>query len=54
MYQLYITEGFVTRLSDGATIPMADGNVDYEEFKRWQAEGNVPDPADPVPVIGAE
>ncbi|VVE30009.1 hypothetical protein PEP31012_03620 [Pandoraea eparura] len=48
MYQLYVTDGFVTRLSDGATIPFADGNVDYEEFKRWLAAGNTPLPADKV------
>lgn len=30
-------------------IPMVDGNRDYEEFKQWLSEGNIPDPMD-VPV----
>ncbi|VVE46496.1 hypothetical protein [Pandoraea terrigena] len=45
MYRLYITEGFVTRISDGATIPMADGNIDYEAYKRWISQGNIPQEA---------
>ena len=36
----------VIRLADGASIPFADGNMDYEEYKLWLAEGNVPTPAD--------
>ena len=34
----------VKRLSDGAFIPFANGNADYEEYKLWLAEGNVPEP----------
>ena len=34
---------------DGASIPMCDGNRDYDEYKLWVAEGNTPDPADPEP-----
>jgi len=39
----------IKRVEDNAYIPFADGNVDYEEYKQWLAEGNVPDPvAEPV------
>ena len=34
----------IKRLSDGASIPFADGNTDYEEYKQWLAEGNTPEP----------
>lgn len=34
----------IKRLSDGANIPLADGNMDYEEYKQWLAEGNIPEP----------
>lgn len=40
----------IKRLSDGANIPLADGNMDYEEYKQWLAEGNIPEPMDlPTP-----
>ena len=33
---------------DGSTtcIPFADGNMDYEAYKLWLAEGNQPEQAD--------
>ena len=34
----------VKRLTDGACIPFADGNRDYEKYKQWLAEGNIPEP----------
>lgn len=34
----------IKRLSDGASIPFADGNRDYEEYKQWLSEGNIPEP----------
>ncbi len=34
----------IKRLSDGASIPFADGNRDYEEYKQWLSEGNTPEP----------
>jgi hypothetical protein len=36
----------VKRLSDNAFIPFVDGNGDYEEYKKWLAKGNTPEPAD--------
>jgi hypothetical protein len=34
--------GFITRVADGAIIPVAPGNMDYEEYLGWVAEGNTP------------
>lgn len=39
----------IIRLTDGQSFPSKDGNADYEEFKRWRALGNTPEPADPPP-----
>ena len=43
MYKLIGTNS-VKRLTDGACIPFADGNRDYEEYKQWISEGNKPEP----------
>ena len=42
MYKLIGTMS-VKRLADGACIPFADGNADYEEYKQWLANGNTPE-----------
>jgi len=36
----------VRRLSDNASIPFDDDNIDYVEYKEWLAAGNSPDAAD--------
>ena len=47
MYQLIYshqdgTVSGIKRLSDGATIPLAEGNTDYQAFLVWNAEQVVP------------
>ena len=42
MYKL--NKNLVIRLADGAYIPFADGNRDYEEYKQWLEAGNTPEP----------
>lgn len=43
-YMYKLQQNGVKRLSDGAGIPLADGNMDYEEYKQWLSEGNTPEP----------
>jgi hypothetical protein len=38
--------GSVQRLTDGAQIPFAPDNTDYQKYLEWLAEGNTPEPAE--------
>ena len=36
----------IKRLADNAFIPFDPDNTDYQEYLKWLAEGNTPEPAE--------
>lgn len=47
-YQLTSNPNTILRVADGAYIPTAPGNKDYQAYLAWVAAGNTADPT-PVP-----
>jgi hypothetical protein len=51
MYQLLPDNSFgkatcIKRIADNAFIPMDEANTDYQEYLKFLAEGNTPEPAE--------
>ena len=54
MYTLNSDSTAIIRDADGATIPMAPGNRDYQEYLEWVAAGNMATPYSPPPISADE
>ena len=44
MYKLILKSEMIIRTTDGANIPPDSGNRDYQEYLKWIAAGNTPEP----------
>lgn len=55
MYRITESPSVIFRITDGAHIPADPGNIDYQAYLAWLAEGNTPStiqsesPKSPVP-----
>ena len=49
MYKLILNSEAVIRLTDNAFLRSGDDSSDYQRYLAWLAEGNEPEPADPIP-----
>jgi hypothetical protein len=56
-YQLTSDPNVIMRVSDGAFIPMAAGNSDYQAYQNWLASNAInapmPAPVAPTPALTA-
>ena len=43
-YQQTADENVVLRVADHVFIPNDDGNIDWQTYRQWLADGGVPDP----------
>jgi hypothetical protein len=43
-----ISTDTIRRIEDGACIPFAPDNTDYQAYLKWVSEGNTPEQADNV------
>jgi hypothetical protein len=48
---MYKITNIGVRRADGAEIPSDPGNRDWQDYLKWLALGNTPQPADPAPVV---
>jgi hypothetical protein len=48
MYKLQQDPNVISIPADNKFIPRDPKNKDYQEFLKWEAEGNVPEPADAI------
>ena len=46
MYQLTDNENCIKRIADNAFIPNDPANRDWQQYQKWLAEGNEPQPAE--------
>lgn len=48
-----VNDTTVLRTKDHTFVPLVPGNADFTMYEEWLAEGNTPDPADPVSNVPA-